>query len=54
MEMNMIKLLKKALRSFQEAQQRRADFYILNNLTARELKDMGISRAEIRQKVYGS
>jgi len=37
----------------QKNQQRRADYWILMNLSDKELHDMGISRGEIRQKVYG-
>jgi uncharacterized protein YjiS (DUF1127 family) len=42
-----------ALRSIQEGQQRRADFWILQNMSDKELRDIGISRTEIRQTVYG-
>jgi uncharacterized protein YjiS (DUF1127 family) len=33
------------------AQQRRADYWLLTNMTDKELKDIGISRGEIAQKV---
>jgi uncharacterized protein YjiS (DUF1127 family) len=42
-----------ALRSIQEGQQRRADFWILQNMSNKELRDIGISRTEIRRTVYG-
>ena len=34
------------------AQQRRADYWLLRNMTDKELKDIGISRGEIFQKVF--
>lgn len=34
-------------------QQRRADYWILMNLSDRELKDLGIGRSEIRERIYG-
>mgnify|MGYP000011643894 FL=1 len=34
-------------------QQRRADYWILTNMSERHLRDINISRAEIRQKIYG-
>ena len=34
------------------AQQRRADYWLLKNMTDKELKDIGISRGEITQKVF--
>ena len=46
-------MLRKVLKAIQENQQRRADYWILMNLSDKELHDMGISRGEIRQKVYG-
>ena len=41
------------LRAIQESQQRRADYNILINLSDRELKDLGIGKSEIREKIYG-
>jgi uncharacterized protein YjiS (DUF1127 family) len=46
-------MFRKVLKAIQENQQRRADYWILMNLSDKELHDMGISRGEIRQKVYG-
>lgn len=34
-------------------QQRRADYYLLMNMSDRELRDLGIGRSEIRQRLYG-
>ena len=33
-------------------QQRRADYFILNTLTDRQLKDMGTTRGELKQRIY--
>jgi uncharacterized protein YjiS (DUF1127 family) len=46
-------MFKNILKVIQKNQQRRADYWILMNLSDKELHDMGISRGEIRQKVYG-
>jgi uncharacterized protein YjiS (DUF1127 family) len=46
-------MFKNILKAIQKNQQRRADYWILMNLSDRELHDMGVSRGEIRQKVYG-
>jgi len=45
-------MFKKLMKRIQDSQQRRADYWILMNLSDKELHDMGISRGEIRQKVY--
>jgi uncharacterized protein YjiS (DUF1127 family) len=46
-------MFKRMFKKLQENQQRRADYWILMNLNDKELHDMGISRGEIRQKIYG-
>jgi len=46
-------MLKRIFKKIQENQQRRADYWILMNLSDKDLHDMGISRGEIRQKIYG-
>jgi len=38
--------------AIQENQQRRADYWILQNLSERELRDLGIGRSEIRGIIY--
>lgn len=48
----MKKLLRKIWKAIQENQQRRADYWILQNLTERELRDLGIGRSEIRSIIY--
>jgi len=45
-------IIKKILKSLQESQQRRADYWILQNLSDRELRDIGITRSEIAHTVY--
>jgi len=47
-------MFKKLLTSIQEAQQRRADYFILTHMTDKELKDIGIGRSEIRERFYGT
>ena len=46
-------MFKKVFKVIQEMQQRRADYYILTHMSDRELRDLGISRSEIRQRIYG-
>ena len=46
-------MFKKLFQAIQDIQQRRADYYILTHMSDRELKDLGISRSEIRQRIYG-
>ena len=46
-------MFKNILKAIQKNQQRRADYWVLMNMSNKELHDMGISRGEIRQKVYG-
>ena len=46
-------MFKKILNKIQDMQQRRADYYILMNMSDRELRDLGIGRSEIRQRLYG-
>ena len=38
--------------SISKAQQLRADFWLINNLSDKDLKDMGITRGEIKQRFY--
>lgn len=35
-----------------KSQQRRADYFILNHMTDAELRDIGISRGEIKERFY--
>lgn len=36
------------------AQQKRVDYWLLNNMTDKQLKDIGITRGEIKQRFYGT
>lgn len=49
----MLNPIKKIWNWIETAQQQRADYWILNNLTDRELRDLGIGRSQIRELVYG-
>ena len=42
------------LASLQKAQQARADYWVLKNMSNKELHDIGISRGEIYNRVYGN
>jgi len=46
-------MFKKLVHKIQDMQQRRADYYLLMNMSDRELRDLGIGRSEIRQRLYG-
>lgn len=48
----MLQYLNKVFKKVQIAQERRAAYFMLHNLNDRQLKDMGVTRGEIRQKVY--
>lgn len=45
-------MFKKLYKAIENHQKRRADFFILNSLTDRQLKDMGTTRGEIKQRLY--
>ena len=45
-------MFKKIFKKIQENQQRRADYWLLKNMSDKELKDIGISRGENAQKVF--
>ena len=47
-------MFKNLLTRIQENQQRRADYWVLKNMSDKELRDMGISRGEIYSRVYGN
>ncbi len=44
--------LRKLLKRIQDNQQRRADYWLLMNMTNKELQDIGISRGEINKVIY--
>jgi uncharacterized protein YjiS (DUF1127 family) len=41
-------------KSIERNQQRRADYWILHNMSDRHLKDIGITRGEIRESFKGN
>lgn len=43
---------KRILNAFEKAQMKRVAYWQLQNLTDRELKDIGISRGDIRRLAY--
>ena len=47
-------MFKNLLNRIQKSQQRRADYWVLMNMRDKELHDMGISRGEIYNRVYGN
>lgn len=48
----MLNFLKRVFKAIEVAQQKRADYWILQNLTDRELRDLGIGRSQIRSIIY--
>ena len=44
--------LRRLLKRIQDNQQRRADYWLLMNMTNKELQDIGISRGEINKVIY--
>ena len=47
-------MFKNLLTRIQNHQQRRADYWVLQNMSNKELHDIGISRGEIYNRVYGN
>ena len=47
-------MFKNLLTRIQESQQRRANYWALKNMSNKQLHDMGISRGEIYNRVYGN
>ena len=45
-------MLKKLWRRAVAVQERRANYWKLQNMTDRDLRDIGVSRFEIRQKIF--
>ena len=46
-------MFKRMFQKIQANQQRRADYWLLQNMSDKHLHDMGISRGEIYNKIYG-
>jgi len=40
--------------SIAKAQQLRADYWIVHNMSDKDLKDLGITRGEIKERVYNT
>lgn len=49
----MLNFIKRVFKSIEEAQQKRADYMMLQMLSERELRDLGIGRSQIRDVIYG-
>ena len=49
----MLNLIKRAWKAIEVAQQKRADYMMLNMLSERELRDLGIGRSQIQEIIYG-
>ena len=49
---HIMQYLRKLLKTIQDNQQRRADYWLLMNMTNKELQDIGISRGEINKVIY--
>ena len=45
-------MFKNLLKKLQKSQQRRADYWILTHMSDKDLKDIGITRGEIKSKIY--
>ena len=58
----LLKVLLRALSNFfsdlvasiAKAQQLRADYWIVHNMSDKDLKDLGITRGEIKERVYNT
>jgi len=49
----MLNFLKRVFKAIEEAQQKRADYKLLQMLSERELRDLGIGRSQIKEIIYG-
>ena len=48
----MLNCLKRVFKAIEEAQQKRADYRLLQMLSDRELRDLGIGRSQIHNIIY--
>ena len=46
-------MFKRFVKAIQKSQERKVALWQLQNMTDRDLRDIGVSRAEIYKKVYG-
>ena len=49
----MLNFLKRVFKAIEVAQQKRADYKLLQMLSERELRDLGIGRSQIQEIIYG-
>ena len=49
----MLNFLKRVFKAIEVAQQKRADYKLLQMLSERELRDLGIGRSQIKEIIYG-
>jgi uncharacterized protein YjiS (DUF1127 family) len=49
-----MEFLRRLLKNIQDAQQRRADYLLLTNMSNKELQDIGISRGDINRVIFQS
>jgi uncharacterized protein YjiS (DUF1127 family) len=45
-------MFKRFIKRLQKNQQRRADYWLLHNMSDKYLLDIGITRGEIKSKIY--
>jgi len=45
-------MFKRIIKSLQEAQERRVAYWQLQHMSDKALRDIGVTRGEIRQKIY--
>jgi uncharacterized protein YjiS (DUF1127 family) len=46
-------MFKRIVKAIARTQERRDAYFVLQNMTEKQLKDIGVTRGELRQKVYG-
>jgi len=49
----MKKWFKSVIKAIQESQQRRAEYWLLCNMSDKDLNDIGIGRGDIHRVIYG-
>jgi len=51
--MEIVKMFKRLFKSIERSRQASADVWLLNNMSDKDLRDIGITRGEIESKVKG-
>jgi uncharacterized protein YjiS (DUF1127 family) len=46
-------MFKRIVKAIARTQERRAAYFVLQNMTEKQLRDIGVTRGELRQRVYG-